>query len=73
MSRDELEAAPGNAVVYSERAWSVARKEISGRRDGHWFPDPGSSMRHILTAEEMVLWVDDWVLMVPAQTRGEVR
>lgn len=59
--------APGNAVVYSEKAWCVARKSAgSVGAYGRWHPDQGAHRTASLSMAEMVEWVDDWVLMVPA-------
>lgn len=55
----------GNAVVYSEKAWAVARHASSADYD-RWFPDPAAWVdRGGLTSAEMLAWTDDWVEMVP--------
>lgn len=65
MSITELEALPGNAVVYSDMAWAVARKAS----DGHdqWFADSSAwRLSKTLTSARLFEWADDWVRMVPA-------
>jgi hypothetical protein len=54
----------GNAVVYSEKAWAVARRASGG--DDKWFPDSGAwSKGYGVTSEQLIAWTDDWVEMVP--------
>ena len=50
----------GNAVVYSEKAWAVARRTAGG--GDRWYPDV-SAHRGTggLTTSELFEWADDWV------------
>lgn len=63
MTENELLAAPGNAVVYSEAAWAAARKSSSG--NDLWFIDSGSYKRHEgrLNSSELLIWAPDWRLL----------
>lgn len=59
----------GNAVVYSEKAWAVARHASTDDYD-RWFPDHGSWVDPGgLTTAQMLAWVDDWVEMVPKEEK----
>lgn len=62
----KLRAAGGNTVVYSEKAWAVARKSSTGRAEDSWHADSGAWIKGPLTADQMVEWVDDWrILFTP--------
>lgn len=69
MTLEELEAAPGNTVVYSEKAWAVARKGSSGGPLAYWFPDHGSSAIDAYSAANLLNWADDWSLMTVADQK----
>lgn len=57
----ELDACGGNAVAYSDLAWSAARKASDG--SNRWFADCGSWSGHAMSSGEMVTWVSDWVIL----------
>lgn len=59
--QDKLDALGGNAVVYSELAWSAARKAADG--SNRWLADQGSWSGGPLNSGEMVSWVDDWEVL----------
>lgn len=70
----ELPTEP-NAVVYSEKAWAVARR--AGDGSPKWFADSGSRKNGSLTDAELIEWADDWVRLAPesesrAKIAGEV-
>lgn len=67
---DALRRAPGNAVIYSDSAWAVARKGSGGGADARWFPDHGAHHAESLSVGDLILWTDDWVLMTSASDRG---
>ena len=57
----ELDACSGNAVVYSDLAWSAARKASDG--SNRWFADCGSWSGSPMNSGEMVSWVSDWIVL----------
>ena len=59
-SAAELRALPGNAVVYSDAAWAVARKSNPTGPD-RFFVDPGAHAEGRLDSEAMWAWTTDWV------------
>lgn len=65
----------GNAVVYSEKAWAVARRASGG--DDIWFADCGAHARGAMPTAGLLKWADDWVEMVPRRRSpvadGELR
>jgi hypothetical protein len=56
----------GNAVVYSEKAWAVARRASGG--DDIWFADCGAHARGAMNSRVLLEWADDWVEMIPKET-----
>ncbi len=58
-----LRSLSPNAVVYSDRAWAVARKGSTGGRSGFWYPDHGSSAHRQLSSDAMASWTTDWEVL----------
>ena len=56
----ELDALGGNSVLYSQAAWAVLRKQSHGT---DWITDHASHSKHMLTASEVLEWVQDWQLL----------
>lgn len=57
----ELDALPGNSVLYSETCWAVLRKQ--SHLGNQWVTDHASHNRHAISATETLAWAQDWELL----------
>lgn len=62
-----LRAMGANAVVFSEKAWAVARKSAPNPSPDLWHVDSGSWRHGAVSSERLTEWVDDWTRLVPVR------